>query len=323
MKKRYRLFGCVSIATIFAADGAFVSLGISALRERTRIPFQVVLASSVAEAQADGGVTNTAEDKVLDFKNSHRKCRPPLFDKTNVYVEPTKVPPNTWNQIVPSPFATSEQFRHHSSNVDVSVTFINAEDGAQQLVDQCFTKRFFLSQEKKDQVFDHLKRCLQLYCDVYSAGTSSCSVDKPTQYKARIVASRGISGVKCPRWHVDHVPVRLVCALEGPGAVYVDEFGNAGGIQNAGRRRLVNESDETNTQEVNTKILEYVSAKSIKRAPTGDAVFLIGKEWEDHYPDGITSRPNKEMVLAAVHRSPDLSPAQSRVLLTVDVVLND
>lgn len=42
-----------------------------------------------------------------------------------------------------------------------------------------------------------------------------------SQFKARIVSTRGTSGTKCPRYHVDHVPMRWVQSLVRPGCDYV------------------------------------------------------------------------------------------------------
>jgi len=241
------------------------------------------------------------------------------FDATNVYVRSTRVPSDTWNRIVPNLFSVGPLKSPFDSNMDVTVTFSNASEGAQKLVDRFV----FPSTKKKEEAFEHLQECLELFQNLYYESNRCNYRHTPLHYRARIVATRGVGGGKCTRFHVDHVPIRLVCALEGPGVVYIDECSSKAVVSSDNtidwRHGLINASEETNTEKVNNDILRRIASLSIdvKHARTGDAVVLLGKQWED---TSIVGSSQGTYVRAAAHRSPTLTPFQGRVLLTVDVI---
>jgi Protein of unknown function (DUF1826) len=57
------------------------------------------------------------------------------------------------------------------------------------------------------------------YCQEIFAPVHQC-------YQARIITSRGApANVKCPMWHIDHVPIRWIQSLAGPGVVWVNQDG--------------------------------------------------------------------------------------------------
>jgi len=118
-------------------------------------------------------------------------------------------------------------------------------------------------------------------------------------FKARVVATRGPRGTKCPRWHVDHVPQRWIQALVGPGCDYV--VGGDGIHWNA-----INGLEEVSSDEANRELVDEEIA-DVRHAPQGQGVVLWGAE-------------NDNGRLPAVHKSPTCGPFQGRVLLTLDVV---
>eukprot|EP00592_Proboscia_alata_P024121 CAMPEP_0194449992 /NCGR_PEP_ID=MMETSP0176-20130528/130465_1 /TAXON_ID=216777 /ORGANISM="Proboscia alata, Strain PI-D3" /LENGTH=378 /DNA_ID=CAMNT_0039277205 /DNA_START=142 /DNA_END=1278 /DNA_ORIENTATION=- len=319
--------------------------------------------------------------------------RPPLFQHTNVHVVHTDVPGGIWDAIVPKknrglsllesldlPFFGKVQRPNSNPDtpIDVSVTFTDPTVGARQLLNAC-------DLPSAHPAVQQLSECLSLYQTVWQqsllhsphhpakpacvarivAWQSSLPPQSPHSNApppkpacvARIVASRGSRGTKCPRWHVDHVPLRLICALKGPGVVYLDESaefnpcedhcgcGNGGMVVD---RRVLNDCQETDTRKANALILVPNDGGGGKEgggvramtAGVGECVLLVGKRWQDGYTDDYdydeADTPSdataplsqtdgyKEVrapVLAAVHKSPVLGDGDGRVLLTVDIAV--
>lgn len=123
---------------------------------------------------------------------------------------------------------------------------------------------------------------------------------KTNEFKARIVATRGSVGTKCPRWHADHVPIRWIQSLVGPGCDYLV------GERGVNRELLNGILDDISTQDANKRIVDS-SLASIRQGQEGEAVVLVGRD-------------NSRGIPAAIHKSPTLLPWQGRVLLTIDVV---
>ncbi len=88
---------------------------------------------------------------------------------------------------------------------DITVKWSSPEDGSKLLLQHLFLKQQPLLQRQLQESFETFQSLLPSY----------------SQFKARIVSTRGSSGTKCPRYHVDHVPMRWVQALVGPGCDYV------------------------------------------------------------------------------------------------------
>ena len=130
------------------------------------------------------------------------------------------------------------------------------------------------------------------------------------KFKGRLLATRGGEGKKCPNFHVDHVPVRWIQSLHGPGCQWVDEeyvnwdvllsYVSTETLDSRERNRLVVDSDAR-----------------IRQAPPGEALILVGNRFPEFRVDG--DRESKSP-LPVVHRSPEiLLPWQGRVLLTMDI----
>ncbi|ASJ73250.1 DUF1826 domain-containing protein [Granulosicoccus antarcticus] len=82
-----------------------------------------------------------------------------------------------------------------------------------------------------------------------------------------------IEHTMCPRWHIDRVPLRLLCTYEGPGTEWLED-------QGVDRHEL--SSSET-------------MQSPCQRASIGELVLLKGALWQDN--DG----------LGAIHRSPAIA----------------
>jgi hypothetical protein len=167
---------------------------------------------------------------------------------------------------------------------DITVKWSSPEDGSKLLLQHLFLKQQPLLQRQLQESFETFQSLLPSY----------------SQFKARIVSTRGSSGTKCPRYHVDHVPMRWVQALVGPGCDYV--VGSDGISWEA-----INGMEEVESNEAANLELVNESLADIRHAKEGQGVVLMGAK-------------NDAGKFPAVHKSPTLHPLQGRVLLTLDVV---
>jgi len=171
---------------------------------------------------------------------------------------------------------------------DVTVKWNDPVKGARDLVDS-------LDLDSKVESASSLffsKSFQQFKSMVYGEGISVSS------FKARIVASRGSVGTKCPRWHFDYTPVRWVQSLVGPGCDFV--------ISEVGvNRSVLNQSDDDETELTNKDIVDSVLA-DVKQGQVGYAIILKGLEG--------CEKP-------AIHKSPELKWLEGRVLMTLDIIL--
>lgn len=157
------------------------------------------------------------------------------------------------------------------------------------------------------------------YADILSSYLLSFSdfcqehFKKCPEFKARIVASRGSSGTKCPQWHIDHVPVRWIQALAGPGC---DFLPNDDGVNWAAVNALDDTLDRVGSR---NRLLVNTDVANIYAAKEGEAILLAGNRWSELCKDKFQSRCNKPIV----HRSPvSIRKWQSRLLLTQDVIFD-
>jgi len=94
-----------------------------------------------------------------------------------------------------------------------------------------------------------------------------------------------VENAMCPRWHIDRVPVRMLCTYLEPGTEWLEN-------QDVDKRRL---SDP-----------EIVDG-ACQHAASGEVVLLKGALWQGNAGFG------------AIHRSPAIAPGeQQRMLLTLD-----
>ncbi|KAL7522472.1 hypothetical protein ACHAWX_007165 [Stephanocyclus meneghinianus] len=294
------------------------------------------------------------------------EVRHPLFLNTNAISRNLPVPhPEIWKQCFENTSRRNEvkdkslwdlvahNFlirQHESPNkkivTDVEVTFVDPSVGAQLLLEKCG----LLSQQemynlfngsrnknigdniqqtaailpeinmKEQQTLHHIATILSYYQSVVSPN------NEKTTCRARIVSTLGSIGTKCPRWHADHVPVRLVMSLIGPGCEYIpyemETMQDGQGTIHVVERDALNNLEEDDTSKANKMIvpshtLEMAKQQSKKEivicAKEGEAVLLMGRGWQEK--DGG--------VLAAVHRSPRMTEGEERILLTVDVAYWD
>lgn len=99
----------------------------------------------------------------------------------------------------------------------------------------------------------------------------------------------------CPKFHVDHVPCRLITTYAGPATQWLEHSSVCREKLGAGSRGL---SDEESGL--------YPCASSIQQVHVGDVALLKGERWEGNEGGGL------------VHRSPAIANGQQRLLLTLD-----
>ena len=98
---------------------------------------------------------------------------------------------------------------------------------------------------------------------------------------------RALDKAMCPRFHVDHVPVRLITTYAGPGSQWLKE----GLIE---RRRL---GQLTSEPTENSKI---------EHRNVGEVALLKGEKWQGNEGFGL------------IHRSPAVKEGERRLILTLD-----
>ncbi|MGC5701739.1 DUF1826 domain-containing protein [Pseudomonas sp. NFXW11] len=98
---------------------------------------------------------------------------------------------------------------------------------------------------------------------------------------------RVLDKAMCPRFHVDHVPVRLITTYAGIGSQWLRE-----GVMD--RRRLGQAEAEPR------------SAALIQQIGSGEVALFKGEKWHGNQGFGV------------IHRSPQPAPGERRLILTLD-----
>ena len=91
----------------------------------------------------------------------------------------------------------------------------------------------------------------------------------------------------CPRFHVDHVPVRLITTYAGIGSQWL--------MEGAMDRRQLGKPDA-----------EPQDNSLIGQIASGDVALLKGEKWHGNEGFGL------------IHRSPQLAAGERRLILTLD-----
>lgn len=98
---------------------------------------------------------------------------------------------------------------------------------------------------------------------------------------------RSLDRAMCPRFHVDHVPLRLVTTYAGAASQWLEEWAMA-------RSRLGDPQAEPQQR------------AQIRQMASGDVGLFKGEKWSGNQGGGI------------VHRSPQTAMGERRLLLTLD-----
>ena len=150
-------------------------------------------------------------------------------------------------------------------------------------------------------------------------------------------------GTKCPKYHVDNVQCRMIMPILGPGTMYVPE--NVAENKDERLPRVINRHWIRNitghdTLKANDMIVpphdvrkakELKGIDAVQQGRTGEAVFLMGKLWEDRVHEGHDCEDcgvchedentvdESKKLFACVHKSPVIAAGQERILLVVDI----
>ncbi|KNH26010.1 hypothetical protein ACS77_17300 [Pseudomonas syringae] len=98
---------------------------------------------------------------------------------------------------------------------------------------------------------------------------------------------RVLDTAMCPRFHVDHVPVRLITTYAGIGSQWLKE----GAMD---RRRL----GQPDAEPQNDSLIQQITS--------GEVALLKGEKWHGNEGFGL------------IHRSPQPAPGERRLILTLD-----
>ncbi len=101
------------------------------------------------------------------------------------------------------------------------------------------------------------------------------------------VRLRVLDKAMCPRFHVDHVPVRLITTYAGVGSQWLKE----GGMD---RRQL----SQPEAEPTDNSLIQQIGS--------GAVALLKGEKWHGNEGFGL------------IHRSPQLAPGERRLILTLD-----
>ncbi|WP_335944975.1 DUF1826 domain-containing protein [Pseudomonas sp. G166] len=98
---------------------------------------------------------------------------------------------------------------------------------------------------------------------------------------------RALDKAMCPRFHVDHVPVRLITTYIGAGSQWLKE----GAMDRQGLSQPQAKPGDS---------------RVIQQLCSGDVALLKGEKWHGNEGFGL------------IHRSPELGPGERRLILTLD-----
>ncbi|WP_166221997.1 DUF1826 domain-containing protein [Pseudomonas atagonensis] len=98
---------------------------------------------------------------------------------------------------------------------------------------------------------------------------------------------RVLDKAMCPRFHVDHVPVRLITTYAGAGSQWLKE-------------------GAMDRQQLGQANAEPQDAAQIQQLNSGEVALLKGEKWRGNEGFGL------------IHRSPQLAQGERRLMLTLD-----
>lgn len=212
---------------------------------------------------------------------------------------------NAWGVLVP-------EIWEETHYIDVTVHW-SVDEGCLAAAEKCVDAVEQQLTSRKRQHFSRnvIKECIASSMESF---VTFCSLHlRPNAFKARLVCGRSATSARCPRWHVDQVPLRYIQSFIGPGCQYVECAGLLESLALLpSEQELEGGMGDFDTS---SSLHDYVNRiaqrhpESVHLVPEGDAAILIGNEWPDH-----TLKP-------CVHKSPSgLMPWDGRVLFTIDVM---
>lgn len=129
---------------------------------------------------------------------------------------------------------------------------------------------------------DHVALLVDMFCCLFDLKAAGLRLKK-------------LDTAMCPKFHVDHVPCRLVVTYCGVATQWLAEA-------NINRQKLGIASAGLSDEQAGI----YNQAEAILQLNTGDVALLKGEKWLGNEGQGV------------VHRSPVVSANSSRIVLTLD-----
>lgn len=129
---------------------------------------------------------------------------------------------------------------------------------------------------------EHVALLVDMFCCLFDLNAAGLRLKK-------------LDSAMCPKFHVDHVPCRMVVTYCGVATQWLTEA-------NVNRKKLGLASAGLNDEQAGI----YNIAEEIQQLNTGDIALLKGEKWLDNEGQGL------------VHRSPAITASSPRIVLTLD-----
>ncbi|CAM9146427.1 unnamed protein product, partial [Choristocarpus tenellus] len=113
-----------------------------------------------------------------------------------------------------------------------------------------------------------------------------------------------LTKTKCPRFHQDKVPVRLICTYVGPCTEWLNGYDSHHMVNNRSPPQICNK--------------EISRGRPSLQATPGDVLLLRGHEQSWSIGE-LSTIHNEHRIPGVAHRSPDLEEGQRRLVLTMDI----
>ena len=254
---------------------------------------------------------------------SPRSSRPTVSSVTRLHLPCSSTSKNPWAQLVPPiTLFDDDKSTPPGQGMDITVEW-QPDDDVTEVPRSMLEQTEAFTRKGEDVLVEHLTQCMhtfQSFCQEHFQVASSSYNDKQPPlstnsiqgFRARMVATRGPRGTKCPRWHVDHVPVRWIQSLVGPGCNFIECTDDRQAEGEWDRIQYHLERDE------HDKVVPIAgpSHLQVHQASEQEAALLVGNRWNE-----FTKESRQRFVPPVLHKSPDIPFWQGRVLLTMDVIV--
>lgn len=152
------------------------------------------------------------------------------------------------------------------------------------------------TQEILKEVFGEAEMMRSLYEDIALVVDMFCCLFELSHAGLRLTI---LDSAMCPRFHVDHVPCRLVTTYQGIATEWLNH-------ETTDRTKL-GAGNQGKTDELSGL---FKSQHDVNRLTEGDVALLKGENWDECSGTGL------------VHRSPQVAANERRLLLTLDFISN-
>ena len=231
---------------------------------------------------------------------------------------------NPWEKLVPPiKLIGLDDNAKPGQRLDVTVSWDLGDDLSLAVRSMLERSPATIKTKEEKAMVNHLEQCMhefQSFCkehlQVIIPGEQpqhERSENSIQGFRARIVATRGPSGTKCPRWHIDHVPVRWIQSLVGPGCDYVECTNESAAEDEWDRMQYHLEREE------HDKVISIPGPSHLQvvKAPEQEVALLVGNRWNEF----VQEQESQRFVPPVLHKSPEIPFWQGRVLLTMDVIV--